>query len=332
MPAILLARLIDAAVEQGFGMAWIEAVIDMPYQDLLRRGATCQISQRLRLLNAIHSSRPIPGLGLLVGRRIQLSDHGIVGYAILSSSTLLDALDIIFRYHTLSNPAVRFRYMRTDDAVVLLETPVFPFEDWQARYHLEEMLAAWLPIGSLLETGAFHFRQLRLTWSRPRHHDLYSQMFNCPILYNQNHCSLTLPIYQLRERITLANPEMALLCEQQCAIIADDQYSDAPFKYQVQRCLLAQPGNFPSLSRVAEQLRISERSLRRHLAEEGTSFREILDALRIRIASRYLRETEISIVTIAGLLGFSAPSNFHRSFKRTINQTPEQYRAHSRAG
>jgi AraC-like DNA-binding protein len=46
---------------------------------------------------------------------------------------------------------------------------------------------------------------------------------------------------------------------------------------------------------VARQLGMSQRSLTRHLAEEGTTFGEILERLRQRLAARYLADDRMSV-------------------------------------
>lgn len=326
MPAIYLFRLMEVASERGFSRDWMYAQIGAAPADFQKKGATCTVGHRLRLLNAIRVTKPIPGLGLMVGRRIKVSDHGIVGYAILSSADMGGALEIISRYHHLSNPTVRFNYHIVGEETFLVEAPIFPFNDFATRYHLEEMLAAWIPIGALLRRGSLDFQELHLPWSRPDYDSLYDEIFHCPIRYNQSDCGARLPSSRLRERISLANPELALLCEQQCDIIAHEKYDTRKVGYQVQRLLLAQPGQFPTIGHVAGQLNMSERSLRRRLSMEGTSFSKVLEELRLRIATRYLQDTQIPSQSIAALLGYSAPANFHRAFKRVTGTTPEQFR------
>lgn len=67
---------------------------------------------------------------------------------------------------------------------------------------------------------------------------------------------------------------------------------------------------------VARQLGMSMRSLTRRLAEEGTTFGEILDGLRNRLAHRYLEDERMSLQQIAWLLGYSEPTAFNHAFKR----------------
>ncbi|WP_373085371.1 AraC family transcriptional regulator ligand-binding domain-containing protein [Sneathiella sp.] len=330
IPAVHLFRLMEVARKHGFDTDWMYAKIGAAPADFQKKDATCTVGHRLRLLSAIRETEPIPGLGLMVGRRIKVSDHGIVGYAILSSANMGCALEIVSRYHQLSNPTVRFNYHIIGEETRLTEAPIFPFDDFAARYHLEEMLAAWIPIGALLQRGSLDFQELRLPWSKPDYHNLYEEMFQCPIRYNQSDCGAHLPTSRLRERISLADPELAMLCEQQCDIIAHGDYDTQRLGYQVQRILLGQPGQFPTIDHVAGLLNMSERSLRRSLAMESTSFSQILEKLRLRIATRYLQDTEIPAHSIAALLGYSAPANFHRFFKRTTGVTPEEFRRDER--
>src|SRR5262249_5170691 len=57
-------------------------------------------------------------------------------------------------------------------------------------------------------------------------------------------------------------------------------------------------------------------SLRRHLAEEDTSFAEVLDRLRNRLALRYLQDERVSLQQTAWLLGYSEIGAFNHAFKR----------------
>jgi len=329
MSAVYIVRLMEAAAEAGsFDLDWMLARIGLSRRDLLERDARCTVGHRLRLLHAITTTNSIPGLGLLAGRRIMVPDHGIVGYAILSSANLRSVMEIIARFHQLSNPTVRFSYQVDDDEVVIDEAPIFPFDDVATRYHLEEMLAAWLPIGALLQQGSLRFSQIRVPWARPKYHHLYEQLFRCPIAYNQPDCGARFPASLLDEPISLANPEMALLCEQQCDIIAHERGDEGNVVYQVQRVLLNQPGQFPPLEDVARKLNMSARTLRRHLVEEGSSFREIVCNLRMAIAAKYLQKTKMPSQSIAALLGYSDAANFHRAFKKSYGDTPEAFRRH----
>jgi AraC-like DNA-binding protein len=85
-------------------------------------------------------------------------------------------------------------------------------------------------------------------------------------------------------------------------------------------------GGNPGIVTVAEKLGTTARTLRRRLADEGTTHQALLDELRKSLADRYLRES-IPVAQAAVLLGFSTAPSFHRAFRRWYGTTPERYRS-----
>jgi len=78
---------------------------------------------------------------------------------------------------------------------------------------------------------------------------------------------------------------------------------------------------------VAKTLAMSRRTLTRRLAEEGTSFRAVLDEVRADLARALLQDRSLSIADVAFFLQYSEPTAFHRSFRRWTGQTPQEYRS-----
>lgn len=95
---------------------------------------------------------------------------------------------------------------------------------------------------------------------------------------------------------------------------------------KVRGFLLARLGRSMSLEEAATHIQIPERTLRRKLREEGTSFREIVDQLRAEVAVKYLRDTQMTIDDIAYALGFSETANFRHAFRRWKRASPRDYR------
>jgi AraC-like DNA-binding protein len=71
---------------------------------------------------------------------------------------------------------------------------------------------------------------------------------------------------------------------------------------------------------------MSERSLRRHLATDGTSYREVVRLALEASAGRMLRDPAHSIKETAVALGFADAAAFHRAFKRWTGMTPGEFR------
>ncbi len=82
----------------------------------------------------------------------------------------------------------------------------------------------------------------------------------------------------------------------------------------------------PSFDRVACVFELSRRTLRRRLADEGTSFTELLDELRYERAQQLLEQTRMPIEEIAATLQFSKPGAFSRAYKAWTGVTPRSSR------
>jgi len=77
---------------------------------------------------------------------------------------------------------------------------------------------------------------------------------------------------------------------------------------------------------VADYMMLSRRTLQRHLADEGTSFQQLLKNTRKTMATRYLRESDVSLTQLSGMLGYGDLVAFSRAFHRWYGKSPRQWR------
>lgn len=87
----------------------------------------------------------------------------------------------------------------------------------------------------------------------------------------------------------------------------------------------------PELEAVADRLHLSARTLHRRLADEGSSFRTIKDALRRDLALARVTKSAQSLARIAADLGYADPSAFYRAFVGWTGMSPQQYRRQLRS-
>jgi AraC-like DNA-binding protein len=101
---------------------------------------------------------------------------------------------------------------------------------------------------------------------------------------------------------------------------------DAPYGMRVREVLSRHLPRRLNLQTVARKLGLSERSLRRHLAAEGISFRAILHSVCADLAIRMLRDKGWTIQETAHALRFANASTFHRAFRQWTGKTPQSFR------
>jgi len=82
----------------------------------------------------------------------------------------------------------------------------------------------------------------------------------------------------------------------------------------------------PTLSSTASTVRVPERTLQRHLKEEGVSHSALVDDVRRNLAFQYLGDPNLSVTDVAFMLHFGDSAAFYRAFKRWTAESPASYR------
>ncbi|MCU1751436.1 helix-turn-helix transcriptional regulator [Pseudomonas sp. 6D_7.1_Bac1] len=100
-----------------------------------------------------------------------------------------------------------------------------------------------------------------------------------------------------------------------------------PLCERVQRLVMGNPARDWSVAIVAQQLNLGESTLRRQLANEGDSFRNILENVRLGMALQWLQTTSRSIGEIAGASGYASASRFAVRFRSHYGLSPRELRA-----
>ena len=161
---------------------------------------------------------------------------------------------------------------------------------------------------------------------RPLFHDRLTEYYRCPIVYESSQPVISFNKAALKQPLPTANPEVVHLHEK---ILlergSNSKKSDltAAAKDTIVNMLSA---GVPKQAKVAKKLNMSTRNFQRKLREEGTSFSQILERLRHKLALEYVRKPTPSLGEISYILGFSSTANFSRAFKRWTNQSPGKYR------
>jgi len=324
-PSIYMQRRLEVAAEFGLNIQEVLRAINMRTETLAQGDDYYTIDQYVASLKVIRDSATIPGLGLLVGRRISIADLGILGFAMLSSPTLHKAMDVAIRFQSLINPVLRVGYRVDSNEVVVVVEPLF-FLAPAYRNDIEEILALWQSILQNFSGVDIGCTSIGVTWPQPSYVALYAECFRCPISFSQKANEIRFPQYLLHHEMRLANDRVARICNEECDRVMHSLRSGHTILDSVRQMLLNASGQLLDLPKAAKELGVSPRHLRRRLAQVHTSFRKISLDVRMRIAIQYLLETSLAVEQIGFLVGYGESSNFHRAFKRHTGSTPLNYR------
>lgn len=100
-------------------------------------------------------------------------------------------------------------------------------------------------------------------------------------------------------------------------------------RHKLQQLFLRQCGLDWKLADAAHWLHLGESTIRRKLAAEGSSFRQVLDEVRFTVALGMVQTTELPISRIAEHCGYASASRFAVKFKSMYGISPSELRIKS---
>jgi AraC-like DNA-binding protein len=168
-----------------------------------------------------------------------------------------------------------------------------------------------------------------MTFAHPRNLALREihRILRCPVEFAQTTDSWVLPQSVMDLPITSGDSHLLHILEAHADDLLSERRTATGLRGLVENRLLSTlPSGKVQTAVVAQQLGMSARSFKRHLAQEGTTFGEVLDSLRNRLALRYLEDGRISIQQVAWLLGYSEIGAFNHAFKRWTGTSPSRAR------
>ncbi len=267
-----------------------------------------------------------PSLGLRFGQHVSITSLGTLGFALMSCTDLEEVLRLVIRYHPILNPLVRCELFDTPNSTVLRVVTDAPTSH-QRRTIMEATFSTIVVLGEFLLNQPLFDIQLQLDFPAPTYQNIYQQVFSMPVHFDQEHCQLkVVKNGLLNAKLKTANPSGRVIFKQQCELMLRKLNTREDVAAKVRSLLMHASGNFPDIGRIAAELAMSERTLRRRLKEENTSFRRVFDEVRNVLACEYLSSTPIIVAEISNLLGYSECVNFRRAFVRWNKVTPSQYR------
>lgn len=266
-----------------------------------------------------------PALGLVLGQRLNVSAHGILGYAVLSSANLGKAIQFALKYYRVLGLAYELELVLDDGRAELRAVESMPLGA-ASVFAAEGLMATLYSIACFLVGEPLQDVRVGFAYPPPAHARRYAEVFGVAAEFEQPWHWLSMPSEYLERPMALANPATVQMCEQQCEALLATLDVQEGLLTRVRRLLLARPGDFPDLEQAARELHTSGRSLRRHLSSLGTTYQQVLDDVRKRLALQYLTTTQLPLYEIALLLGFNDSSNFRRAFRKWTGKLPSDYR------
>ena len=265
-----------------------------------------------------------------------------LGYAFMASENLGQMYTRVARYAHVVTDACEITFTVEPHGVGRLaisgDQRLLAEVDQRTAWSLFDYAMVSVVRGSRLLYGRdFAPLELRLQRPRPQSPARYEKLLGCQPVYNCEDNAVLVDATSLTRALAFANHEVARASEE----AVERHHARHHRHWQHQQGheasgLSAQlaavlpdllPSGEPKQKDVCERLGLSQRSFQRRLAQEQTTFRDVLNATRQHLALAHLRTGEHSVSEVAFLLGFAELSAFTRAFKRWTGHSPRAWRS-----
>ena len=319
-PTLLVQSLVQSMEKQG-----IPARVSLAGTGIDVSVGRVTYQQRIDQLSNMLDLQGMNGGWLESSGTASISDYGLLGYAMMSSATLEQAVQIAVKYHKMAGAMFELVFDVDGDEAVLKVDHLLP-DGRVGQYTVEELFAGFSRLIALLLGRNHKPSRILLNYEAPEYAEKYLQCFRCPVIFDQPSCQYRFSRDELAESLAETDANMARICEESRHELLNKIEIEDDIILHICNLLLSTPGEFPKLDAVASKLSLGARTLRRRLNELGTSYQRILDDVRREMAIDYLRTTNLTVQEIAEILGYSEVTNFRRAFMRWVELSPYQYR------
>ena len=241
-------------------------------------------------------------LAMRIGQQINIESYGTFGFALMTCATQRNAIYLLERYKDFSGPPWQ---IIEQDKDLTLRVNCDGLSAKQTQMTSELCFSQLASIGKTLHglknknrmpgTNPIEKVEIEFTHPEPPHADLYIDIFPAKIAFNRDFNQIHFPAKFLDMPVKTANPFDYIVFKQQCAELLSNLDNAEKITAAVRVLLIQSAGSFLKIGEVADQLDISERTLRRRLNAEATNFNRTLDEIRNLLAREYLTQTNLIV-------------------------------------
>lgn len=274
-----------------------------------------------------------PLAGLKSGRQFGFAGYGPLTMLLMTAANGLEAIRIGVHYQCLTYLYSTLDFVPGARTGALVLKPI-PLPRRAFRFRVDgEMSGTYKLLRDMQATLGVDIRPERvdMPYPRPREADAYSAHFGCPVTFGEKLGRFWIRNEDLQRPFpthdAAAHAVYRRLCDEQ---LQAQQRNVQELSQRVALHLELYKERLPDAARIARFFGLSERSFRRHLAEEGASYRALVAQARYRKAQTLLRQSGLSVEAIAGQLGYAEPAAFIHAFRRWSGTSPLAFRVRTR--
>jgi len=267
-----------------------------------------------------------PSLGLLVAKRIGLTAHGMLSFAVIASSCLRETIEIISRYLNTRQPLIRIELNNGDTELEVQIHQCYPLDKIEHSFLESSILVLYNMLMQVTQNSP-PISKICFPFPEPENSQLFSEVFDFELAFNAKNACILLKNSELDTPLVMADKNSLQQARQICERELEKLELVELLQTRIRKYLLSFKDGFPSLREVSCYFHMSPRTLHRQLKREGSSYSQILMSVRKFVAVELLNKSTMTIQTIALTLGYSDVANFRKAFKQWTGTSPSGFRS-----
>lgn len=264
-----------------------------------------------------------PNLGLELGMRSNIVNRGALGLGILASATMREATQLALRFPASAGFLLEVQEQDTELGHALVASPMFGNHDI-APFLVDNLFASIVKVRRTVSHTDYAPRLVELVRSKPSYAADYENVLRCEVRFGCERNRLISAPDWLDLPLPTADARSFRLA---CQLLEREQATTSGMSsigLTVERAIRRALPRPPAPAQIAATLNMSERSLRRRLADVGLGYQSLLDDARKSRALELIVNGRMPLTQVATASGFSDLRTFRRAFKRWTGRTPSE--------
>lgn len=265
-----------------------------------------------RLLDDSARAAHVDDFGLRMAELRQVSNLGPLAFVVREQPTLRRALESMVRYMGVQNEALAMR-MEESEGLLMIRLHILNDQPGTLRQATDLAVGVVYRLLSVCLGTSWRPRSICFTHAAPTSQATFQRVFGMPCVFNQDFDGIVCVAADLEAPLPSYDPVMAHQVKRYLGTLLAQANTTLPDKVRELVHVLL-PSGMCSVDRVAQHLGVDRRTVHRRLAQEKTSYSDIVNAARASLVVRYIDNRERPLSEVATLLGFSSLSAFSRWF------------------
>lgn len=307
-------------LEQAFQVAKIDRDLFQPERDFVSE------EQFHDLLKNVIEQTSMEDVGLQIGTRMTMFNHGQLSTALLTANSINDAFNLWRKFYMLAIHLLR-------PSIHLNGKKSFIEIECTSRYPLVNKILIEAAIATMHRAGSSFVlaepispTSFDLIHPQPKYISAYNELVNFDLKFSQSANRFYFDEAGFREPMPTADATAHRFSVSSCEKNLEDFLNRYSYAAQVRTYLASNIERNVKASEIAEHLNVSERTLKRFLLNENTSYRVLTQSVKHEYALRYLQDHTLNVEEVALKLGYQETSSFRAAFKVWENMSPREWR------